>query len=446
MLEKLIKYKNLKNLTLRKNIFLSGLFRFPVLIFEFLSIRLIFLYLDETNYGLLITLYAISSWMSFIKLGFNSTLITKIASSIEKRNKRKTKSLISTALIFVSFVSFCMMFIILITNYFVNFADIINTPEFLKNEFDLLLVFVLILSLIQYTAEIIKSVLIAINLAFAQNLIDFFSRGANLLVIFYLTKTFDKSLFLIGISRSLILAIVPLLMGLIFFQFIDKDYKPGFRYFNFSVLADIWQLSWKFFLIQACSTIIFSTDSIIINQFIGPSSVAKYDIASRYFRILAIFLSLFAPFWSTFARANAGKDYKLLKNTLKKFLISFIPVIPICLLMIIFGKIIINDFWIGKETGITFLLLSAMAILNIIQSWNRVFNYFLNGVGSINITLITMLIAAIINIPLSIFFAKNLNLGVLGVTLGTIVSVSIFSIFGPLKASIILRNKNEHLT
>ena len=43
--------------------------------------------------------------------------------------------------------------------------------------------------------EIIKSVLIAINLAFAQNLIDFFSRGANLLVIFYLTKTFDKSLF-----------------------------------------------------------------------------------------------------------------------------------------------------------------------------------------------------------------------------------------------------------
>ena len=57
-----------------------------------------------------------------------------------------------------------------------------------------------------------------------------------------------------------------------------------------------------------------------------------------------------------------------------------------------------------------------------------------------------MLIAAIINTPLSIFFAKNLNLGVLGVTLGTIVSVSIFSIFGPLKASIILRNKNEHLT
>ena len=335
-----------------------------------------------------------------------------------------------------------MITVILVSNYFIKFSNLINIPNSIKQEFDLLLIYVLIFALVQYSFEIIKSVFIAINLAYVQNLVDFISKGTNFLLILYLTKTFEKSVFLVGFSRSLVLAIVPIIISLVFFKYIDKELKPELGYFKFSLLKEIWKLSWKFFLIQTFSTIIFSTDGIIINEILGPSSVATYDLSSRYFRILAITLSLFVPFWSNFAKANALKDFKLLKLTLKKFLLSLIPVFPICLIMVILGKIIINDFWIGKETGITFLILSAMAILNIIQAWNRVFNYFLNGLGNINITLLSMFFAALINIPLSIYFAKNINLGVLGVTLATIISVSIFSIFGPIKAFYILRNNS----
>ena len=442
MLEKFIKYKKFKSFSLKSNIFLSGLLRFPVLIFDFLSIRLIYLYLDESNYGILITLYSISSWMSFVQLGFGKTLVTKISESIAKGYKKKAKSLISTAFTFISIFTIFLITVILVSNYFINFSNLINIPNSIKQEFDLLLIYVLIFALVQYSFEIIKSVFIAINLAYVQNLVDFISKGTNFLLILYLTKTFEKSVFLVGFSRSLVLAIVPIIISLVFFKYIDKELKPELGYFKFSLLKEIWKLSWKFFLIQTFSTIIFSTDGIIINEILGPSSVSTYDLSSRYFRILAITLSLFVPFWSNFAKANALQDFKLLKLTLKKFLLSLIPVFPICLIMVILGKIIINDFWIGKETGITFLILSAMAILNIIQAWNRVFNYFFNVLGNINITLISMFFAALINIPLSIYFAKNINLGVLGVTLATIISVSIFSIFGPIKAFYILRNNS----
>ena len=145
------------------------------------------------------------------------------------------------------------------------------------------------------------------------------------------------------------------------------------------------------------------------------------------------------PVWNIFAKANSLKEKDKLRSTLKKLFISFMPIIPISFCMIIFGKFIINELWMGKDTQITIALLSVMAVLNVLQAWNRIFNYFLNGVGMVNTTLLSMFIGAIINIPLSIFFAKSLNLGIIGVTLGTIISLSVFSILGSLKTLNILK-------
>ena len=63
--------------------------------------------------------------------------------------------------------------------------------------------------------------------------------------------------------------------------------------------------------------------------------------------------------------------------------------------------------------------------------------------GKLKHTLYTMMAGAVINIPLSIFFAKTLSLGISGVILGTIVSLSIFAIVGPTQVYKILKRDSD---
>ena len=60
---------------------------------------------------------------------------------------------------------------------------------------------------------------------------------------------------------------------------------------------------------------------------------------------------------------------------------------------------------------------------------NMVFSYFLNGIGKIKIQVYTSIFGFLINIPLSIFLAKNMGLGSSGVIYATNITVFIFLIF-----------------
>ena len=215
-----------------------------------------FLYLEEINYGLLITIYSFSSWLSFVNLGIGSTLITKISSSLAKGNINKAKSYISTAFFTLSLIVICLITIIFCLRYFVNFSSFINIPYDFK-ELNFLVTLVLIFGVIQYSTEIIKSILVATGLAFGQTLSIYFQKGINLCIIFLLTKNVESSLLLICIYRSFIFAFIPFLIGVIFFKLIRPDLRPNIKNFDVFILKDIWRLSAKFLFIQIFSTIIF---------------------------------------------------------------------------------------------------------------------------------------------------------------------------------------------
>jgi hypothetical protein len=53
--------------------------------------------------------------------------------------------------------------------------------------------------------------------------------------------------------------------------------------------------------------------------------------------------------------------------------------------------------------------------------------------------LYSAIIAGLINVPLSIYFAKFLGMGISGVILGTIVSLSLFAAIGPMQTYYILK-------
>jgi len=87
-------------------------------------------------------------------------------------------------------------------------------------------------------------------------------------------------------------------------------------------------------------------------------------------------------------------------------------------------------------TDSLYLLFALFVVLSV---WSNVFAYFVNAVNKLNVQLSTAVIAALMNIPLSIFFVKYLELGLQGIILATILSLSIFALFGPIQVYKLLK-------
>jgi Na+-driven multidrug efflux pump len=203
----------------------------------------------------------------------------------------------------------------------------------------------------------------------------------------------------------------------------------------------------KFFYLQLTIFFILTTDSIIISHLIDNTAVSYYDILFKYFGILMIIHSIVnTPLWTMYTEAYLKKDKEWLIYTLKKMSILTFFYGLVGLIMILFASKLI-PLWINennldlKLSNYIFMLLLTITLI-----WYSIFAYFTNGINKTKNQLISSFIGAVVHIPLAIYFVKELSMGLNGVMLSTIISLSIFGITGPIQAYLELRKlSNEHI-
>jgi O-antigen/teichoic acid export membrane protein len=230
---------------------------------------------------------------------------------------------------------------------------------------------------------------------------------------------------------------------LLIYYFFKKhaEVKPSIKYIDLSRIKEIASLGVKFFIIQMAVLVIFATDNIIITQVLGPEHVTPYNVVFKLFSIITIGHSIIlAPLWSAYTDAYTKGDIGWIRNILKKLNMLMIPIIIGVLILIIFARQIIN-IWIGPVIKFPYLLVLFMGIYTVISVWNNIYAYFVNGIGRIKPQMFSAILGGFINIPLSIYFAKYLSMGISGVILGTIVSLSLFAIIGPIQTYYILNKR-----
>ena len=69
------------------------------------------------------------------------------------------------------------------------------------------------------------------------------------------------------------------------------------------------------------------------------------------------------------------------------------------------------------------------------------YNQFINGVGKVRLHVYISLLIMILNIPLSIFLAKNMNLHISGIVLGSCICLVFKVVFLPIQYKKIIHNK-----
>jgi Na+-driven multidrug efflux pump len=74
-----------------------------------------------------------------------------------------------------------------------------------------------------------------------------------------------------------------------------------------------------------------------------------------------------------------------------------------------------------------------------VLAMGNIFVVFINGVGKVQLQLIVGIICAILNIPLSYYFAHNLGLGSAGVILASIVCIAYGPVLAPIQFKKIIK-------
>ena len=143
------------------------------------------------------------------------------------------------------------------------------------------------------------------------------------------------------------------------------------------------------------------------------------------------------PLWSAFTHAYSKGDIDWIIKVMKRITYMLIPLFS-GVFLFTFTINPILKIWIGDEIVASKSWILIIEIYIVINIWSNVFAYFLNGVNAINGQLFTVGLGAIINIPLSLYLSKTLNLGTIGVVLSTILCLIPFAVLGPINTYLLI--------
>lgn len=416
----------------RKNILGSFALKGISIITSLLLVPLTIDYLNPTKYGIWLTLSSVIGWFVFFDVGLGNGLRNKFAKAKAEGNHQLAKIFVSTTYAIISIIAIAMLVVFFIINQFLDWGKILNASSDLL-EIERLVLIVFTVFCFQFVVKLINVIFIADQKPVISSLINTIGSVLSLGIIFILIKTTDGSLLYLGASFSIINLLVPLIATFWVFSGKYKMYRPSFNTIDFSKSKELLNLGFRFFITQIAAIVVAATDNIIIAQTIGNEEVAVYNVAYKYFGIMnMIFTIITTPYWSAYTEAYVKKDMAWIKQ-------ATVKIIKLWLLIVIAigGMLFLSDFaysiWVGDRISIPFNLSLVMAIWVVIGTSTMIFANFLAGVDKIQLSLYHAIFVSIVNIPLSIYFAKNLGMGSMGVILATVLGMLPRAIFQPIQ-------------
>ncbi len=424
-----------------KHVLLSFIFKGGSILCSFLLVPLTINYLETENYGIWLTLSSFIAWFSFFDIGLGNGLRNKFAEAKAKGDMTLARGYVSSAYFTIGAVSLLSILIFTIFNLFIDWTKVFNASTSLQKELSLLMPIVFAFFCLQLVVKLITTIYSADQKHSMQGKINFFTQVGSLMVIWIMTKTSESSLLVFGCIFSAFPVFLLLCFNLYAFNNRYIDVKPSIKLWKKQYLRDIFGLGLSFFVIQLSGIVLFTTDNIIITQLFGPEEVVPYNIAFKYFSITLMFLTMIlTPYWSSFTEAYTKGDFGWIKKSMKNlFRITLTAVVGVVILL--FFAPTAYKIWIGDKVHIPFTLSISMSIYFIITIVYHPFTYFINGTGKIKLQMISLLFTSILNIPISILFAKTLNFGSAGVIISTIICLLPHLIICPIQYSKIINKK-----
>ena len=416
-----------------KHIGWASLYKVGSVVLSFMLVPLTIDYLDNENYGIWLTLSSFVSWFAFLDIGLGQGLRNKFAEAKSLGNYEMARAYVSGAYFTIGIISIVAILLLLVANNFIDWTWVFNTSPDLQSSLKILIPVVFAFLGLQMIAKLIITIYTADQHHSIHIKIEFITRLLSILIIWLLLQTTQSSLLLFGIIFGSLPVLVLLGLNLIGFSTRYAAFKPGLNHWKKKYTKEITGVGLQFFIIQISTVVLFSTDNLIISKIFSAEHVVPYNIAFKYFSVIVMVYTIITyPYWSSITEAYTKGDIKWIKVSVKNIQKMWL-LVPIALGVLIVLSDWFYNLWVGDKVEVSFGLSLAMALYALLITFNMIYASFINGVGKIRLQVYMSIFTMIINIPLSIFFAKFLELGLSGIMLATCVSLLMQAIIWPIQ-------------
>lgn len=410
---------------------------------SFILIKYLIQYLGVEQYGIWAVILTFLNLVLYFDLGISNGIKNKLVQSLACNNKLRGQEYISTGYILITCIATIVYLIFFIASFFIDWTGVFNSTLLDNSYLQKVILIVVFFTLVNLVFSIANTAYSALQSTQLITLNQFVSQALSLFCVILLINFYEQSLILVATVYGITLTLSTIIISTLFYNK-NNFLKPSLQMFNKEKAKEVFSLGLKFLSLQLMFFFIQSNDRIIVSQLLDPISVTNYDIIYKYFSVLIILHTLInAPLWPLYTKAYQEKDYATFISIFKKLAWLVIGYILLGLIMLLFGKDIIT-LWISPQVSgqmSNFIYMFLMMLTLIIFS---IFSYFSNGINKTNIQFYSVFVGSLINVPLSIYFVKFLGMGLDGVLLATIISLSVFCITGLVQCVFELKKLKEH--
>ncbi|KRW64905.1 hypothetical protein AO729_07900 [Pseudomonas sp. TTU2014-066ASC] len=410
----------------------SVLYKAGAILATFLAMPLMVRYLGVEVFGIWATMLTLVSWVMLFDLGIGNGLKNKVAESLARNDRAAAASYVSTAYVAIGSVSLVLLLALVVISGWLPWQVIFNTLAVSDAVLQEAVITLACFVFINFWISLVNQVFHGLQSSAYVVLGQFVSNALALLLVFALYLFAASSLTHMVWAFGLALIAANVTLSLILFRQ-HRELFPSVLAFDRGKVGSLLSLGVKFFVVQFAVIVIFMTDKILISQLLGPAEVTPYEVLFKLFSLFTVAQGLIlAPLWPAYSDAYARSDLEWIRKQLKKQIILAFALLLSAVAAACLGPLIVH-LWMGDAVNVSRPLYFMFALFIGLSVWNNVFAYFVNAIGKLSVQLVTALLAACLNIPLSIFFVRDCGMGAEGVLLATVASLSIYGLVGPLE-------------
>ncbi len=386
-------------------------------------------YLGAEEYGVWITVSGSVAMLAVLDLGLANTLTNRIAEAAAQGNESLAQKYYATAFWLTAAISLCLGLILLCVLPHVNWSNLFHLRD---------------PRLASAAAQCVAIACVSSLIGLPLNLVTRVLGGYQQLHIANYFVMVNSILTLVAIAGGVLLRFSLVQLMLCYCVFVNLGLLCLNLWFSFLRSPALKPLPWKlqrqvagelfgegtlFFVIQLCNIIVFNSDNLVITHYLGADQVTPYSVAWRLVTYATLLQQLVMPAaWPALADAFHRGDNEWLRSTyraLSRRSVAAVGATALCLG--IFGRPLVR-LWIGPTAVPEQSLLWLMVFWAMLVSVTSNQALLLAAVGRLRIETALAVIAAAVNLVLSIFLVQRL--GARGVILATIVSF-LFVMIGP---------------
>ena len=406
---------------------------------SFFAFPLMISYLGQEQFGVWSTLLTVMSWIVFFDLGVGNGLRNKVAESLAKNERNEAVRYISSGYTFIALLAIAIWAFVTLAAFIVPWQAVFNTQTISEPTLRATVQIAAFFIVLNFWVGLIGALLGAIQKTSLIALGQLISNLVVLTLVFVLTKTTDAS-----ISQLALVYGVSLVSANILFSFGFYKRYPELRpklELDRKHVRPLLAVGLQFFIIQLAVLVIFTTDKMLITQFLGPQYVTQYDVVFKLFSVISFAHGLvLAPLWSAYTDAYHRGDFMWIRHMLYKQLRVFGLIVLAVVTLILIAKPIIL-LWIGAEFVVSLPLIIVMGLFVLISTWSNIYAILINGIGKIRLQLCTAVVSMLINIPLSWVFSQYFGFRLIGIVMGTICSLILGAVVLPIQVHFLIRKK-----